>query len=84
MGIKQRYALGVSAYARGVGRSKAPHQLREVGITWFSPSHPPITRRSPDMGDDLSLLSRLMRKLGISDLPSLVKFAIQHGLTPLE
>ena len=28
--------------------------------------------------------SRLMQKLNISDLPSLVKFAIQHGLTPLE
>jgi DNA-binding NarL/FixJ family response regulator len=28
--------------------------------------------------------SRLMRKLEISDLPALVKFAIQHGLTPLE
>jgi DNA-binding NarL/FixJ family response regulator len=28
--------------------------------------------------------SRLMSKLGIRDLPSLVKFAIQHGLTPLE
>ena len=28
--------------------------------------------------------SRLMQKLGIEDLPSLVKFAIQHGLTPLE
>jgi DNA-binding NarL/FixJ family response regulator len=28
--------------------------------------------------------SRLMRKLGISDLPALVKFAVQHGLTPLE
>jgi RNA polymerase sigma factor (sigma-70 family) len=28
--------------------------------------------------------SRLMQKLGISDLPSLVKFAIRHGLTPLE
>jgi DNA-binding NarL/FixJ family response regulator len=28
--------------------------------------------------------SRLMRKLGIEDVPSLVKFAIQHGLTPLE
>ncbi len=26
--------------------------------------------------------SRIMRKLGISDLPSLVKFAIQHGITP--
>jgi DNA-binding NarL/FixJ family response regulator len=28
--------------------------------------------------------SRLMKKLDISDLPSLVKFAIQHGLTPLK
>ena len=28
--------------------------------------------------------SRLMQKLGISNLPGLVKFAIQHGLTPLE
>src|SRR5260221_7217188 len=27
--------------------------------------------------------SRLMHKLGLNDLPSLVKFAIQHGLTPL-
>jgi DNA-binding NarL/FixJ family response regulator len=28
--------------------------------------------------------SRLMQKLGLEDIPSLVKFAIQHGLTPLE
>jgi DNA-binding NarL/FixJ family response regulator len=28
--------------------------------------------------------SRLMRKLDLDDLPSLVKFAIQHGLTPPE
>ena len=28
--------------------------------------------------------SRLRQKLSISDLPGLVKFAIQHGLTPLE
>lgn len=28
--------------------------------------------------------SRLMQKLGMEDLPSLVKFAIQHGLIPLE
>jgi len=28
--------------------------------------------------------SRLMHKLDIGDLPSLVKFAIQHGVTPLE
>ena len=28
--------------------------------------------------------SRLMQKLGIKDLPALVKFAIQHGITSLE
>ena len=28
--------------------------------------------------------SRLMQKLGLRDLPSLVKFAVQHGITPLE
>lgn len=28
--------------------------------------------------------SRLMKKLGIGDMPGLVKFAIQHGLTSLE
>jgi DNA-binding NarL/FixJ family response regulator len=28
--------------------------------------------------------SRLMRKLDVYDIPSLVKFAIQHGITPLK
>jgi DNA-binding NarL/FixJ family response regulator len=28
--------------------------------------------------------SRLMHKLGVDDIPSLVRFAIQHGLTPLQ
>jgi DNA-binding NarL/FixJ family response regulator len=28
--------------------------------------------------------SRLMHKLDIKDLPNLVKFAVQHGITPLE
>ena len=27
---------------------------------------------------------RMMRKLGVSDLPSLVKYAIRHGIVPLE
>jgi DNA-binding NarL/FixJ family response regulator len=27
--------------------------------------------------------SRLMQKLGINDLPGLIKFAIQHGITSL-
>jgi DNA-binding NarL/FixJ family response regulator len=49
-------------------------------------------KSSADIADALSLSvktvetyrARLMRKLDISDLPSLVKFAIQHGLTSLE
>lgn len=28
--------------------------------------------------------ARLMRKLGLRDLPALVKFAVRHGLTPLD
>ncbi len=28
--------------------------------------------------------ARLMRKLGLSDMPALVKFAVRHGITPLE
>jgi len=50
------------------------------------------SKSSAEIADTLSLSqktvdtyrSRLMHKLGISDLPGLVKFAIQHGLTPLE
>lgn len=49
-------------------------------------------KSSAEIGDILSLSlktvetyrSRLMQKLGIKDLPSLVKFAIQHGITPPE
>jgi DNA-binding NarL/FixJ family response regulator len=49
-------------------------------------------KSSAEIADILSLSlktvetyrSRLMGKLGISDLPGLVRFAIQHGLTPLE
>ena len=49
-------------------------------------------KSSAEIADILSLSlktvetyrSRLMHKLDISDLPGLVRFAIQHGLTPLE
>ncbi len=49
-------------------------------------------KSNADIADTLSLSlktvetyrSRMMDKLDISDLPSLVKFAIQHGLTSLE
>jgi RNA polymerase sigma factor (sigma-70 family) len=49
-------------------------------------------KSSAEIADTLSLSvktvetyrTRLMHKLGVSDLPALVKFAIQHGLTSLE
>jgi DNA-binding NarL/FixJ family response regulator len=49
-------------------------------------------KSSAEIADTLSLSvktvetyrSRLMLKLDISDLPGLVKFAVQHGLTPIE
>jgi DNA-binding NarL/FixJ family response regulator len=49
-------------------------------------------KSSAEIADTLSLSvktvetyrARLMHKLDIGDLPGLVKFAIQHGLTPLE
>jgi DNA-binding NarL/FixJ family response regulator len=49
-------------------------------------------KSSAEIADTLSLSvktvetyrTRLMHKLGVSDLPGLVKFAILHGLTPLE
>lgn len=49
-------------------------------------------KSSAEVADILSLSpgtvntyrSRLMRKLGLSDLPSLIKFAIQHGLISLD
>lgn len=49
-------------------------------------------KSSAEIGQILSLSpktietyrSRLMEKLGLRDLPSLVKFAVQHGLTPLD
>ena len=48
-------------------------------------------RSNPEVGRQLALSprtvetyrSRLMQKLGLTDLPSLVKFAIQHGVIPL-
>ena len=49
-------------------------------------------KTSAEIGEILSLSpktvetyrSRLMRKLNVDDIPGLVKFAIQHGITPLK
>ncbi|MFQ5857358.1 MAG: response regulator [Anaerolineae bacterium] len=79
--VRQREAAGAkSPLARLSPREREVLQLVVEG------------KSSAEIADMLSLSlktietyrSRLMRKLGISDLPGLVKFAIQHGLTPLE
>jgi len=76
--IRQRQAA--SPLARLSSREREVLQLVAEG------------KSSAEIADMLSLSlktvetyrSRLMHKLGISDLPGLVRFAIQHGLTPLE
>ena len=78
--LHQRRATDVSPLARLSSREQEVLQLVVEG------------KSSAEVGEILSLSfktvetyrSRLMQKLGISDLPSLVKFAVQHGLTPLE
>jgi DNA-binding NarL/FixJ family response regulator len=78
--VRQRRVTDVSPLARLSPREREVLQLVVEG------------KSSAEIGDILSLSSktvetyrsRLMQKLGISDLPSLVKFAVQHGLTPLE
>jgi FixJ family two-component response regulator len=62
-----------SAERRGGSARVAPFPLAQIaGILALSPKTIETYRR------------RLMHKLGLSGLPSLVKFAIQHGLTPPE
>jgi DNA-binding NarL/FixJ family response regulator len=39
----------------------------------------PLSRKTVD-----TYRSRLMAKLGVKDLPGLIKFVIQHGLTPMD
>ena len=78
--VRQREAVAKSPLARLSPREREILQLVVEG------------KSSAEIAAILSLSSktvetyrsRLMRKLGISDLPGLVKFAIQHGLTPLE
>jgi DNA-binding NarL/FixJ family response regulator len=79
--VRQRQAAGAnSPLARLSPREREVLQLVVEG------------KSSTEIADILSLSlktvetyrSRLMHKLDISDLPSLVKFAVQHGLTPLE
>jgi DNA-binding NarL/FixJ family response regulator len=78
--VCQRQAAAKSPLARLSPREREVLQLVVEG------------KSSAEIADDLSLSVktvetyrvRLMNKLDIGDLPGLVKFAIQHGLTPLE
>jgi DNA-binding NarL/FixJ family response regulator len=78
--VRQRQAAAKSPLARLSPREREVLQLVVEG------------KSSAEIADDLSLSVktvetyrvRLMNKLDIGDLPGLVKFAIQHGLTPLE
>jgi DNA-binding NarL/FixJ family response regulator len=56
--------------------------LRLVADGKSNPQVAAILNLSPRTVETYRL--RLMRKLGIEDLPTLVKYAIRHGITPLE
>lgn len=77
---RQREAQGPSPLERLSPRERQVLQLVVEGHS--SAAIADLLSLSPKTVD--TYRSRLMRKLGVGDLPSLVKFAIQHGLTPLE
>jgi DNA-binding CsgD family transcriptional regulator len=56
--------------------------LQLVAESKFSADIARILPLSPKTVD--TYRSRLMAKLGIKDLPGLIKFMIQHGLIPVE
>lgn len=78
--LRQRQAATKSPLERLAPRERQVLQLVAEG------------KSSVEIGDILFLSpktvdtyrSRIMQKLGLRDLPSLVKFAIQHGITSLE
>jgi DNA-binding NarL/FixJ family response regulator len=85
-------SLGLAAMERRAGRragdsgplaslSPRERQVLQLVVEGRSSSEiATLVHLSPKSVD--TYRSRLMKKLGISDLPTLVKFAIQHGLTP--
>ncbi len=75
----KRY-LGVSPLDRLSEREREILQLTVEGRSSAQIAH--ILMLSPKTVE--TYRSRIMRKLGLHDLPNLVKFAIQHGLTSLE
>ena len=85
----QRYvSAAIAAQQAAVGRagpleslSSRERQVLQLVVEGHSSAE--IARRvhlSPKSVD--TYRSRLMRKLGVGDVPALVKFAIQHGITP--
>ncbi|MBU0482689.1 MAG: response regulator transcription factor [Proteobacteria bacterium] len=76
---------GKKAHAEGPIQSLSPREREIVQLVVEGKS-------SSEIADILflsvktieSYRSRLMKKLGTPNIPSLVKFAIKHGLTPLE
>jgi DNA-binding NarL/FixJ family response regulator len=73
------------AEVRGLLAALSPRELEVLQLVVEGKTSPEIARiltLSPKTVD--TYRSRLMRKLGIDDIPSLVKFAIKHGLTPAE
>jgi DNA-binding NarL/FixJ family response regulator len=74
-----------SAEAKSPVARLSPRELEILKLVVIGQSSAQIAERlslSPKTVD--TYRSRLMEKLGIDDLPALVKFAIQHGLTSLE
>jgi DNA-binding NarL/FixJ family response regulator len=74
-----------AAGARGAGplASLSPREREVLQLVVEGRSSAEIARRihlSPKTVD--TYRSRLMKKLGVADLPALVKFALRHGLTP--
>jgi DNA-binding NarL/FixJ family response regulator len=71
--------------AGGALAALSPRELEVLQLVVEGKTSPEIARiltLSPKTIE--TYRSRLMRKLGIDDVPSLVKFAIKHGLTPAE
>jgi DNA-binding NarL/FixJ family response regulator len=69
----------------GALASLSPRELEVLQLVAEGKTSPEIARiltLSPKTVD--TYRSRLMHKLDIGDVPSLVKFAIRHGLTPAE
>jgi DNA-binding NarL/FixJ family response regulator len=71
--------------AGGALAALSPRELEVLQLVVEGKTSPEIARiltLSPKTIE--TYRSRLMHKLGIDDVPSLVKFAIKHGLTPPE